>query len=179
MRSWRGKVPDGGLAPAGMRKAARAAIRAAPHRFRHRDGNDLHWSLPFQGTIRLIRNGLNRQFYQEQGGEDLCLRGIALECGRSSDGLPPFLLGGLSLLVGVATRPDTTASKLAGMLKRQQAAALQSSAYQFVMEPSGRWNMGMGRERSVISAASCRGLVSKVTPSPGRRFGHILPLWKS
>ena len=51
--------------------------------------------------------------------------------------------------------------------------------YQFVMDPSGLWNIGMGRERSVISAASWSGLVSSVTPRPGRRLGHILPLWKS
>jgi hypothetical protein len=52
-------------------------------------------------------------------------------------------------------------------------------AHQFVYDPSGRVNMGIGRERSVISAASLSGFVSSVTPSPGRRFGHILPLRKS
>jgi IstB-like ATP binding protein len=34
----------------------------------------------------------------------------------------------------------------------------------------------MGRERSVASTSNRKGLVSSVTPSPGRRFGHIVPL---
>jgi len=52
-------------------------------------------------------------------------------------------------------------------------------SYQLVIDPSGRCNRGMGRFGSVISATSCSGFVSSVTPRPGRRFGHSLPLRKS
>ena len=51
--------------------------------------------------------------------------------------------------------------------------------YQLVIDPSGRCSMGIGRLGSVISAASCSGLMSSVTPRPGRRFGHSLPWRKS
>jgi len=52
-------------------------------------------------------------------------------------------------------------------------------SYQFVSDPSGRWNSGIGREPSVTSSASCSGLVSSSTPNPGRRLGQILPFRKS
>jgi len=77
---------------------------------------------------------------------------------------------------------STLLLRIPSMARTRAARLLEknlSRAYQFVNDPSGRWNRGIGRVRSVTSSSSCSGLVSNSTPKPGRRLGQILPSWKS
>src|SRR5262249_46248510 len=80
------------------------------------------------------------------------------------------------LSCGVPFRPLRLVAPILVVLILERALPVD---YQFVNDPSGRRKILIGWLRVVNSAAIVNFDASRVTPNPGRSFGHSLPSLES